>query len=235
VTKQERYLRALKRGEKLSVRGVFGRIIRTSQDIPVKLSEDEQRKVVMVMGPHALSDFLELCGYEMLVKLGYTHEYIAANLAKGVKFKLVVFERPQPLKVATWKGLVSAAAKQYPELACVLTAALPQLKKKTLSEFEREAGYRFAEVQSNGSSDPRFMTPARLKASAQTACDVRQFLFHTLNCSDLYTGTGFTQTTAGQTGVREYVIPNGELKEMRNCAIADLLIDETKCAKHATQ
>jgi hypothetical protein len=97
--------------------------------------------------------------------------------------------------------------------------------------FEREAGFDFAEVQSNGSADPRFMTSERLLASKQTACEVRQFLFHVLNFSELFAGDGYTLTHDCKRGVREYVMPNCELRLLDNCHVTDLDVRMPATAK----
>jgi hypothetical protein len=225
VTNQEKYLRAFARGEMLRrVGGVYGRIIKTTRDEPTMLSE-EKRKVVMFMGPHGLRELLGTSGYEALIKIGHTPDYVARNLARGMQFKLVLFDRPDTLRIATWKGAVDVVSQHYPELEPVLRAALPELKRKNLEDFEREAGYSFAHVQVNGQDDTRFMTAQRLLESNQTAADVRRFFFHTFNFSELYAGDGYTKTHDGKRGVREYLTANCPLASLHNCRIIDLNVE----------
>jgi len=226
MTNHAVYLYALAHGRRLRrVRGVYGRIVRTTDGVPTRLAEDEQRKVVMVMGPHGLQQLLGASGYQALVKIGYTPEYIARNLGLGRKFKLVLFDKPPELRVATWRVAVEVVSAHYPELRTQLFSVLEDLKSRTIMEFERESGYSFAEVQANGPSDPRFMTAQRLHACVGTATEVRHFLFHTLYFSELYAGDGYTKTHEGKRGVREYLMPNVFLKTLNNLHIVDLEVE----------
>ncbi len=90
--------------------------------VPTRLAEDEQRKVVMVMGPHGLQQLLGASGYEAFVKIGYTPEYIARNLGLGRNFKLVLFDKPPELRVATWRVAVEVVSAHYPELRLSFSA-----------------------------------------------------------------------------------------------------------------
>lgn len=189
------------------------------------LAEESQRKVVMIMGPSGLHKLLGKTGYEALIEIGYTPEYIARNIARGMKFKLVLFERPEKLCIATWETAVAVVSDYYPELSDALRAALPELKSTSLEQFERNAGFTFAEVQAAGASDPRYMTAHRLAHSKKTATDVRRFLYHSLYFSELYTGDGYTQTHDGKRGVREYLMRNMRICELPNEQIIDMTVE----------
>lgn len=226
MTEQKKYVRAFRHGHSLTrVRGAYGRIVRTQREKPNMLAEESQRKVVMIMGPSGLKKLLGKSGYEALVEIGYTPEYIARNIARGMKFKLVVFDRPEKLRIATWTTAVAVLSGCYPELAPILQNALPGLKITSLEEFERLAGFTFAEVQASGPSDPRYMTVERLLQSGHTATDVRRFLYHSLHFSELYTGDGYTQTHDGKRGVREYLVPNIPICDLPNEHVIDLNIE----------
>lgn len=226
MTNQEKFLRALARGRpSFRPRGVYGRIVRTELDEPSTLTEDDDRKVVMIMGPSGLQQLLGLSGFEALCKIGYSSDYIARNLSRGKKFKLVVFDRPPCLRVATWSVALSAVAQHYPELAAVLLRALPELKRLSIEEFEAQAGFSFYEARLQGPAEGSFMNRERLLRSKGTAADVRQFLFHTVHFSELFTGDGYTQTPEGLRGVREYIMPNVPIRSLRNSRIVDLHVE----------
>ena len=226
MTRQDQVVRALACGRvSFRPRAVYGRIVRTELDQPSTLTEDEGRKVVMIMGPSGLQQLLGRTGLERLKKIGYSENYIARNIARGKKFKLVLFDRPPNLRVATWAVAVQVVAQHYPELAPMLHAALPELRRRSIEYFEAEAGYSFYDAQLRGSNDSRFMTAERLLHSKGTAADVRAFLFHTMHFSELYTGDGYTRTPEGKRGVREYIMSNLPIQSLRNCSIVDLLVD----------
>jgi hypothetical protein len=226
MTNQDRYLDALaSKNTRHRVRGVYGRIVRTDMTDPQMLTEDPDRRVVMVMGPSGLQQLLGLSGCDALYKIGYSHEYIVRNLERGKSFKLVVFERPASLRIATWRVAIDVLAAHYPMLAPALRRALPALKSTPIEDFERQVGYTFYEARIKGSDDERFMTPARLLKSEQTPADVRRFLFHTVHFSELYTGDGYTLTPSGERGVREYMMPNARIPSLTNWRIADMSVE----------
>jgi hypothetical protein len=223
VDNQQRFIRALLRGERLCrVKDVYGRIVRTMQPAPERLAEEAERRVVPVMGPGGLQRLLGKTGYQSLITIGYTPEYIANLVARGMKYKLILFDRPDEMRIATWTASVEFASQHYPELRTVLYRALTQLRASSLEEFERQKGFRFYDVERAGRNDPRFMTPERLLASEQTPADVRCFLFHTLHFTDLYAGDGYTKTISGERGVREYLMHNARLETLRNCRVIEL-------------
>lgn len=223
MTNQQKYLRAFLRGDDgYYVSEVYGRIARTSDEVPTLLAQEANRKLILIMGPSGLSSIVGESGYDALLKIGYTPDYIARNLARGMRFFLVVFQRPQNLRIATWKQTINAVANAYPAVAPLLHAALKELKSTSFAEFEQQAGFQFANLAAD---DRRFMTEQQLLNSDGSAQAVRRFLLNVLNFSDLFSGDGYTQTVDGQRGVREYLLPNGPLQSLRNCQWLELRIE----------
>lgn len=211
-----RFVDAFQRGEKFKhVRGCYGRIVRTRADKPPALAEEADRRVVMVMGPGALKRLSGCSGYAMLCTIGYKADYIERKLNEGFEFSLLLFARPRGwFKVANWSNTISGIIAVYPELDEILRANARALKTTSFAEFERQAGFEFAEIDSNGPADERFMTSQRLLESDRSALAVRRFLYHTTRLSDLYTGTGLTKTDDGRPGVREYIMANRPLSQL---------------------
>lgn len=205
-------------------RRVFGRILRGKNGPPNFLAAEPERKIAMVMGPAGLKHLSGKSAYEMLLEIGYTRDYIARVKAEGVQFYLLLFAGDIKPRLATWDNVVSAASQVYPVLRDLLRHALPQLKTMSLAQVERQCGFALAEIDALGIDDPRFMNEERLLQSSQDAFAVRRFLYHCCRLSDLYAGDGLTLTFDGRRALREYVVPNLELKILADRAI--FLLDQ---------
>lgn len=227
MTQTKKFADALRNGSRnASARGCYGRIVRSKDGQPQSLTEDTDRRVVMVMGPLGLRTLLGKSGFEMVCQIGYTGDYIERKLEEGFKFHLALFARPDgELKVATWKNTLAVVAEAYPEVADIVLAQAWALKKTSFEEFESQAGFSFADVDALGSDDERFMTVQRLLASDRSPLAVRRFLYHSTRLSELYTGTGSTKTRDGDHGVREYIMRNRSVSQLGEFALLELQIN----------
>jgi len=229
MTSTDSFVRALKRKpDKVlpsTARGCYGRLVRTLLPTPLLLAEETGRRVVMVMGPAALRSLAGKSPYEMVVQVGHTQEYIALKLSQGYKYHLVIFNRPDgELRLATWRNTLAIVASEYPQAAGMLTAASRELKATSFAQFEKQAGFSLAEVDQNGSSDERYMTLDRLLKSDGSTLSVRRFLYHVTRLTELYSGDGYTWTHDGRRGVREYVLANRAISELKGSRVLELEI-----------
>lgn len=222
MTHTQKFVRLLRDGGRGSVSGVYGRIARIKPGQPLELCEELDRLLVLVMGPSGLAKLVGKTGYEMLDSIGLTRAYIRRKLAEGYEFKLLVFARPHEARVGTWDNVVYAAAELYPDVACTLIRALPQLKRTSFEKFEKQSGFVWEEVDKAGRDDERFMTVDRLIESDGSPLAVRRFLYHVLRLSELYTGNGYTKTNDNQRGVQEYVIRTVDIEDLDDLEIVDL-------------
>lgn len=76
-------------------RGRYGRIIRLhpTMNVPA-LTEEVDRRVVMVMGPSGLKSIADKPALTMLSSIGYTNAYVERKLAEGFTFHLLTFPKP---------------------------------------------------------------------------------------------------------------------------------------------
>lgn len=227
MTAIDKFVEAIRTKRPLSrVRGCYGRIVRTRHDKPLSLTEELDRRVVMVMGPGALATLIGKSEYEMLSLIGYTDDYIRRKLAEGYLFKLVVFSRPAgSLKIANWKNTIGGIIDAYPEIADIVAANGKAVASTSLEEFERQAGFKLADVDTLGIDDPRFMTVERLLASDRGPLATRRFLYHVTRLSELYTGNGMTKTAQGGLGLRENIMRNRPISELDNVQTVELPIE----------
>ncbi|HMW89837.1 MAG TPA: hypothetical protein PLI59_17760 [Candidatus Obscuribacter sp.] len=202
-----------------TTQSVFGRIVR-SPDTPTKLAIDEGRKFVMVMDESGLKRMDELDGDAdaMLVAVGHTANYIAAQRKKGMQFYLAIFTceeqsacYPAP---AHWANVLLECQKDYPQLARDMDSALADLKKLTFAQLEKECGFSLADVHSLGKEDHRYIDLERYLASDRSTAMLRRFLYHCCRLTELYSGDGWTYTVDGQACLTEFVMPNLELTQL---------------------
>lgn len=203
-----------------------GRLVRgkESRDFET-LTDDPQRKIVMLVGPDGLSQFLGKSGYELLRLIGYTEAHIRRKVIdEGNQFKLAVLPQKSGALLATWENTISMVAAEYPEVATLVRAVGPELKRRDFASIEREAGYRFEEVDKAGSAHPRFMTTERLLASGGGVVAVRAFLYHRVHLKELYRGDGYTYDEQGARGLQEFIIPNLRLADIEGHRLLDVTV-----------
>jgi hypothetical protein len=128
------------------------------------------------------------------------------------------------MRLATWNNTLALVASSYPQAATMLTAARRTLKTTTFAQFEEQAGFSMAAVDRLGVSDERFITLERLLKSDGSALNVRRFLYHVTRLSELFSGDGYTYTPDGQRGLRENIMANRPISELKGSRMLELEI-----------
>ncbi|KKL79777.1 hypothetical protein LCGC14_2011420 [marine sediment metagenome] len=128
------------------------------------LTDDPNRKIIMLMGGDGLEKILGKTGYEALISIGYMLGYIEYKIKSGFQFKIVIFNEGEIAKLATWDNLANMVSEIYPEV-----------KKKIYNRLEELKNTPFSEIDKNGTEDSDFMTYERFKQSVGTLIDVRAF------------------------------------------------------------
>ena len=65
------------------------------------LTNDPNRKIIMLMGGDGLEKILGKTGYEALISIGYMLDYIEYKIKSGFQFKIVIFNEGEIAKLAT--------------------------------------------------------------------------------------------------------------------------------------
>ena len=224
------YQNAFLNAQKQSVSGLCGRIIRGVKDNDfLTLTDDPNRKLVMLMGPDGLESILGKNGYESLVAIGYESDYIRHKIeVENNKFKLVVFSSGKTANIATWDNVIDIVSSVYPSVAAKLYSQKDALKQISFSEIEKTAGFKFNEVDKNGTSDNRFMNLERFEQSNGNIIDVRAFLYFSVHLKELFSGDGFTYTFDGKKGLMEYIVPNMLISDLDDSKLISLDIQIPK-------
>ncbi len=100
-------------------RGRYGRIIRLhpTMNVPA-LTEEVDRRVVMVMGPSGLKSIADKPALTMLSSIGYTNAYVERKLAEGFTFHLLTFPKPVgPKPSSAKKGGKQASNGKQPSVS----------------------------------------------------------------------------------------------------------------------
>lgn len=225
-TTVEEYQDAFLNGKPIPVSHLCARMIRGKKPADYDhLTDDANRKIVMLMGPDALEQLPGNSGYDVLKLIGYTKKHIAERVNAGYKFKLAVFEEGKDAQVATWDNINDLAGQTYPDIKKVLASHLDALKTTPLEEIEKQAGFTFAEADHAGIDDPRYMTHERFVESSQDLIATRAFYYFTLHLRELYSGDGYTYDHDGNRGVLEYIILNKPIHELGKHALIDVAVD----------
>ena len=221
----EDYRDAFINNEHVAVNGLCARMIRGKKPEDYEhLTDDTNRKIVMLFGPDGLEKLPGSDGYGVLELLGFTKEHIAERVNAGYKFKLAVFEEGSEARLATWDNVTQLAGETYPDIRDTLEQYLDELKATPFEDIEQAAGFSFATVCHNGINDPRYMTHERFLQSPQDLVATRAFHYFTLHLRELYSGDGYTYDHEGNKGVLEYIVLNKPLHELGRHALIDVAI-----------
>lgn len=233
--KLEKYAEMFKNGSIGKVEGLCGRIIRgTKPDDFKTLTDDPDRKLVMLMGPDGLEKLLGKTGYDMLVEIGYETDYIQRKVDEGNEFKLVTFEEGGEAKLATWDNVIEVISAVYPQIASKLYKNLEGLKQVPFDAIEKYAGYDFSEVDKNGKTDSRYMTIERYEQAGDGLVEARAFLYFTVHLRELFSGDGYTYTADGRRGLMEYIVANKPIQNLGENKVIDIDVKTIKTISGGT-
>jgi hypothetical protein len=220
----EEYVELFQKGQKVKVKGLFGRVLHGFSNSNFEsLSENSERRIVMMLGVDGLEKILGKSGYEILIELGYLPEIIKTQVELGIKFKLFLTPSFGGFKLANWDNVIEMVSIAYFYAGPRLRAVLPQLKKLEYSQIETLLGYSLGKVFKNGRGDSRFMTYNRYMKAEPTVGNARAFLYHSCFLYELFTGNGYTKLHGnGQRGIKEYVGRNCGLDVFSRHQLVDL-------------
>ncbi len=216
---------------------VAGRAIRGKKPKDFeKLTDDPNRKIVMMFGPDGMHEAIGKTHYGVMLDVAcYNAAYLEGKVNDGFQFKMVVFPEGGAVKLATWPNVAELVAEIYPAIASNVRRALPALKTTLWETWNSQAISRgfpvpkskdrsaFLEVEETGNQDKRFMTYERFLSSARDAFSVRAFLYFTVHLREQFSGDGYTTNATGQQAVMEYICRSPEkISDLGDHRIIDL-------------
>ena len=106
---------------------------------------DPERKLVFLLGADGLRYLIGKPGYDLLVEMGYSAEFIRHQVKSGAHFKLIVFSSDdgEAVRISSWDQTIELVAQTYPSLREKLYQHLEELKRTPFEEIQRQAGFNF--------------------------------------------------------------------------------------------
>jgi hypothetical protein len=228
------YRTAFEQGEPVRISeqsDIRGRILRAREAEEFNHLGLRGRELVFIMGPDALS---ELPGWSLPValgRIGLMPDYVAGRIAQGYTFKLAVFRDRSEAPLATWDNALDLIAGCHPALAPDIEIQRQALKDTPPQEFvDRMLPEDLTRIELAGPLHPEFMTTERYLALPteirhRDSLYLRRWLVHTEQIGITFRGDGYTQTTDGEKGVKEYLMPNGPIADLQEAVVIDLPLD----------
>jgi len=206
---------------------IFGKIMRGKKPEDfLNLSENEDRKLVMVMGQDGLEKISKLRGQALLIAIGYQREYIHRLIDQGYYFKFIMFETSKDVIVcpANWPGVARMVLEVYPDTTLAWLKHFETLKTKVFTDWQESTDRPFALTDKAGKDNPSFITYPRFLDGQQTALDLRSFLYFTVRLTDLYSGDGFVRDENGRRTMKEFITANRPIAKLKRFVLVDLEI-----------
>jgi hypothetical protein len=205
------------------IKEIFGRILRGTKPSDFEtLSDDPDRKIILVSAEDGLKRFIGKTGYQMLLSIGYEKDYIQYRLKNGYIFKLVVFNKQKSVKPATWDNVAKIVKETYPLIKDKIDKNLKTLKTNSFWDIEKPAGFSFKLTSRKGPTDPQFMNYERLQKAEGNTWQVRQFLYNVVYLTELFKGDGYTYDEQGNRILKEFLAPNCRITDFKDYRIVDL-------------
>ncbi len=204
-------------------KGVFARVIRgkTEKDFET-FTDDLSRNTVMVMDGNGLNSISGVSRNDILIKIGYTKDYINYLKEEGTSFKLVIFKDKEGLFSADWNGLGHTIKEMYPEHVYNLyTKHIENLKNKSFEDIDALGVISLKEAYENGPESAGYINSEKLTENS-SLWEFRSFLYNEMRLTELYEGNGYTKNEKGEAGLAEYFFINRMLTELSSFEIIDL-------------
>ena len=194
---------------------------------------DETQRLPFVIGPESTVDLHGLTHRQVFKNIGVEASHLDEKVSRGLVYRLVVFEEEQakaaigvaPVQ-ATWEGLLQLmeaispasrachakllpiwdAVKAFP---CVRGGPIDVLLQ--LSEEERSVVTSFEGLAA-------YTGPVTPELG-------RKFIRHTLRCTPLFRGDGYSWTEDGVRAGAEYLIPRVSVESLQPTAVVSLCWD----------
>ena len=150
----------------------------------------------------------------LLPDIGFERDWVRAKIDSGVRFRLVLFALGDCSRVftPTWDGLLSFIESECPACAEKARPHVDAMRQLSFAELV-QLGNTVDKVPPE--ERDQVATFAAYAASEEdTLRHARAFLRHTIKCTPLFAGDGYTRTEAHELGAREYLAAR--------CAVADL-------------
>ena len=188
------------------------RIAPHSQPFPFVVGPEDVHRLCALHTPRQM---LELVGFEWC--------WVLEKLSAGLKFRLILFSLTRAMAtLATWDNLWRLVEGESPRCAEKLAPHIPVLIETPYRELIERIGYDVDRLSCKRRAEVSSFAAFADDAVPSDLGRARAFFRHTLKCTALYRGNGYTYDEDGRRGAREYVIPNTRAKDLPGATWTDL-------------
>ena len=227
ITTPDEYIKNFNNTDVSISDNLVGRVLRGSNDIDfLKLSPDENRKLIMFMDSTGLQQLLGKDTRTILQIIGYPEDYMEQLFTNKTQFKLVVATKGDNIVSGTWDNLLKLVKDAYGETSKVSKALeknLESLKTIKFDDIMKQKDSVFSGKMTQQELEKR--VEKRVEKRDGNLCnlwEIRMFLNDVLNLNKLYSGDGYTYNDKGERGVPEYFSKNMELTQLGEYSLMDL-------------
>ena len=183
---------------------------------PAKLN-DPKKAVGFSLGNESSIEILKKPLWRWLMMAGLDPRDLLANKNAKKQAWLVLFQtKPETfVQPAHWEGVIDFVQHYYPDVYMPVHAHAFKVRHQSLSEFEKELGFRFDTTL----DDPNlFMSYDKLKGLfpeqhlPPSVAETRLFLYCQMCLDQTFYGDGFVRQWDHSRGARQYLMPNLDLK-----------------------
>ncbi len=148
-------------------------------------------------------------------------------MEKKSQYWLILFTKVNgDIVPATWDGVLHTIRTHYSKACEDVLMYREELHSKSVSDFEKEAGFKFLDAKKNISGSDPLLPPFHNYTyflslpSPRKVWQVRLFLYCELRLLSLFKGDGYTYKENGSRGTKEYLCPNFTLSSLDEHQVA---------------
>lgn len=204
----------------------FARVIKIDASLgKPQLICDDNQPFAFVMGPETVASLVGKTTIEIMDFIGYERSFVKEKIAEGKKFFLVFFRgyrentneeelgngsktKREPLE-ATWSNILTLIQDYSPICGSKCASVYSIVQSTPFDSFGCDYDIDKAppEIYREISSFEAFENTSL----PTTPALVRAFLRHTMKCTRLFTGDGYSYDQNGHRGSKEFLIPRARI------------------------
>lgn len=178
-----------------------------------------------VIGPESTKNMLGQTHRSVFQSVGFLSDRLDKKTASGLEFHLAIFTSEKCLSVsgvpplnASWSGLLSMINAVQPHGPACVKKLLP-----VWSDVQSVPCASGGSVDVVDAEELRVVGSLQGFAEAKEKCTPemgRKFLRHTMKCTTLFKGDGYSYSESGERGVKEYIMPRVRTADLEPTMIA---------------
>jgi len=183
-----------------------------------------------IVGPEDVQSLLRLSSHaEIMDFIGFEVEWVRGKIAEGNEFRAILFDVEsvvqgggQGLISPTWDNLLELVHSESAAAAAKLRPHLPALKQTPYPDLLVQIGYDVEKEMAPEEKAKVGTFEAYGEHGDDSLGHARAFLRHTLKCTALFAGDGYTRTDGGERGTREYLVKRLPVSALPGAQIVEL-------------